>query len=130
MSAFSWQDAEAAIQSGLLKLTSDGGSGNFMIVSAGDIYVQYAGNRGSTQIHCEAVGNDYLSQQRRLSPEKVDELEKLRFDIQDEPANFVREFEVVTEEHAREVARLTLGILERIYGCARTSPVEIDLTLE
>jgi len=46
------------------------------------------------------------------------------------PANFVREFEVVTEEHAREVVRLTLGILERIYGCARTSPVEIDLTLE
>ena len=130
MSTHSWQDAEAVIERNLKKFTTDGGSGNFMIVSAGGIYVQFAGSRGSSQIQCEAVGNDYLDHQHRLPPERVDELEKLRFDLQDEPANFVRELEVASEEQARELARLGLGILERIYGCARNSPVNIELTLE
>jgi hypothetical protein len=130
MSTYSWQDAEAVIALDLKKLRTDGGSGNFMIVSADDIYVQFACSRGSSQIHCEAVGNDYLDRQHRLPPEKVDELEKLHFDLQDEPANFVREFEVASEEHARELARLGLDILERIYGCARTSRINIELTLE
>ena len=130
MSTYSRQDAEAVIERNLKKLTTDGGSGNFMIVSAGGVYVQFAGSRGSSQVRCEAVGNDYLDRQHRLPPEQVDELEKLHFDLQDEPANFVREFEVASEEQARELARLGLGILERIYGCARTSPVNIELTLE
>jgi hypothetical protein len=34
------------------------------------------------------------------------------------------------EEQAREIARLALDILERIYGCAGTSAVNIELTLE
>lgn len=130
MSTYSWQAAEAVIGRDLQKLTTDGGSGNFMIVYAGSIYVQFAGSRGSSQIQCEAVGNDYLDRQHRLPSEKIDELEKLHFDLQDEPANFVRDFEIPTEEHARKLARLALDILERIYGCTRTSCVNIELTLE
>lgn len=130
MSTHNWPDAEAAIGRDLQRLTTDGGSGNFMIVSVGDTYIQFAGSRGSSQINCEAVGNDYLDRQHRVPPEKIDELEKLHFDLQDEPANFVREFAVATEEQTREIARLALDILERIYGCARTSAVNIELTLE
>ena len=130
MSTYSRQDAEAVIERNLKKLTTDGGSGNFMIVSAGGVYVQFAGSRGSSQVRCEAVGNDYLDRQDRLAPEKIDELDKLHFDLEEEPANFVREFEVASEEQARELARLCLDILERIYGCARTSSVNIELELE
>ena len=130
MSTYSWQDAEAAIGRDLQKLTTAGGNGNFMIVSVGHAYVQFAGSRGSSQLQCEAVGNDYLDRQHRLPPEKIDELEKLHFDLQDQPANFAREVSVATEEQAGEIARLALSILERIYGCARTSAIDIELTLE
>jgi hypothetical protein len=68
-------------------------------------HLQSAGSRGSSQIHGEAVGNDYLDCQHRLPPEKIDE-PRNSGSIQDEPPNFVREFAVATEEHAREIARL------------------------
>jgi hypothetical protein len=126
----SWQDAETVIAQNLIMLTVEGGSGNFMIVSVGDMYVQFAGSRGLSRIQCEAVGNDYLDRQHRLSPEKIAELEKLYFVPQDAPANFAREFQVASEVHARHLAQLALNILEKIYRCERTSPVNLELTLE
>ena len=46
MSTYSWQDSAAVIERDLKKLTTDGGTGNFMIVSVGGVYVQFAGSRG------------------------------------------------------------------------------------
>jgi type III secretion system-like peptide-binding chaperone len=125
-----WQEAEGEIARGLQELTAAGGDSNFMIISAGDFYVQFSGSRGSSQVHGEAVSNDYLKSKHRLPPEKIDELEKLHFDLVDSPGNFTRDFEVANSDQASDVARLALDILEKIYGCPRTSPIEIELTLE
>jgi len=126
----SWQGAEAVIEQNLQMLTTEGGSGDFMIVSVGDVYVQFGCSRGNSQVQCEAVGNDYLSPQHWLPLDKIAELEKLYFELQLEPANFARTFEVACDEQARELARLALGILEGIYGCPQTSLVNVELTLE
>jgi hypothetical protein len=130
-----WQDAESQIVEGLRRLTTEGGSGNFMTVSMEDaaadgVYVQLSGSRGSSHIHGEAAGNEALDKRHHLAPEKIGDLEKLHFELQDKPPNFGRDFEVSSEDQARELARLVLQILERIYGCSRTSDVAIELTLE
>ena len=130
MAKLPWENAEPAILDGLQRLTTEGGVSNFMIVSAGEVYVQFAGSRGTRRVQCETIGNDFLNAKRKLAPERIDQLEKLHFDLQDEPPNFARDFEVETAGQASELARLTLTILEEIYGCARTSPLEIELTLE
>lgn len=130
MAAYKWQDAEGVVAQNLSKLTGGGGSVNFMVVSIGKIYVQFGGCRGSARIRCETVGNEYLDREDTLPPGKVEKLERLGFVLQDEPANFVKEFEVASDEHARELARLGLVIFESIYGCTRSSIVEIELTLE
>jgi T3SS (YopN, CesT) and YbjN peptide-binding chaperone 3 len=134
-SSHPWQDAASQIVEGLRRLTTEGGGGNSMTLCMGDVavdgaYVRFSASRGSSHVHGEAVGNESLDRRHQLPPEKIGELEKLRFERQDEPPNFAREFEVSSEEQARELARLALEILERIYGCPRTSEVAIELTLE
>jgi hypothetical protein len=76
MNAQRWQDIKEQIVSGLRKLRTEGESGSFMIVSAGDVYVQFAGAHGSTQVECQAVGNSYLPAKRQLDASKIAELER------------------------------------------------------
>ena len=130
MKTQNWEEAEEKIFDGLRKLTTEGGDHNFMIVSAGDVYVQFAGTRGSTQLDGEAVSNAYLPPRLQLSSDQVAELERLDFDIDDSDENFSRKFDVSDEPKARDLAQLTLKILATVYGCVRDSKLGIQLKLE
>ena len=125
-----WHDSEEQIVGGLRKLCTEGGSGNFMIVSSGDVYVQFAGRHGDTRIECQTVGNAYLPTKRKLTMDKIHELQRLGFVLDEEPANFSKTFELSDEQKARELATLALTILEYVYGCRRDSKLDIQLTLE
>ncbi len=124
-------DAEEEIYSGLLDLTREGGPGNFLVVEAGDIYVQFAGNPGNPQLRCESISNQYLADDRKMSSEAIQKLKSFGFGLEgDEIENFSRTYEVPTEEQARELAQSTLRILAEIYGVSPTAEVEITLSLE
>ena len=125
-----WREAESQIAAALYKLTTEGGDSNFVIVSCGDAYVQFAGARGSSDVDCEAVGNEYLPEERQLTPDKIDRLEKLGFDLADDSPQFTRQFNLDGEAKARELARTSLDILADVYGCRRDSQLDIQLTLE
>jgi hypothetical protein len=125
------KDAEEEICSGLLDLTREGGPGNFMVVSSGDIYVQFAGSPGNPQVVCESIANEYLPKKLKMSAAAVKKLKKFGFTLGgDDIKNFSHTFALSTEDEARELAQLTTRILEEIYAVEPTADVQIELSLE
>jgi hypothetical protein len=124
-------DAAGEIYSGLLDLMSEGGPGNFMVVSSGDVYVQFAGSPGNPRILCESISNQYLPQKSKMSKKDIETLKKLGFILGgDQIENFSRSYEIPTEEQARELADVTVRILKDVYGVAADGDVQIELSLE
>ena len=124
-------DAAGEIYSGLLDLTRDGGPGNFMVVSSGDIYVQFAGNPGNTHVTCEAISNEYLPEKLRMTKKGIKKLESLGFALGgDKIENFSRTYEVTGEDQARELADLTMRILREVYGLKPATELQIEVSLE
>jgi hypothetical protein len=125
------KDAEEEIYSGLLDLTHEGGPGNFMVISAGDIYVQFAGSPGNPQVVCESIANEYLPKKLKMSAAAVKKLKKFGFTLGgDDIKNFSHTFALSTEDEARELAELTTRILEEIYAVEPTADVQIELSLD
>ena len=124
-------DAEGEISSSLLALTSEGGPGSFLVVSSGEIYIQFAGNIGNQRLRCEAISNQYLSDGLKIPSAGVDKLKALGFVLGGEPfENFSRTYDLPTDDYASGLAQLTLRILTEVYGVAPTREVEVNLSLE
>ena len=124
-------DAAGEIYSGLLDLMSEGGPGNFMVVSSGDVYVQFAGSPGNPKILCESISNEYLPQKSKMSKKDIETLKKLGFVLGgDQIENFSRSYEIPTEAQARELADVAVRILKDVYGVAADGEVQIELSLE
>jgi hypothetical protein len=124
-------DAAGEIYSGLLDLMSEGGPGNFMVVSAGDIYVQFAGSPGNSHILCESISNEYLPKKSKMSKKDIEALKGFGFVLGgDQIENFSRSYEIPTEAQARELADLTVRILREVYGVAPDGDLQIELSLE
>ena len=125
------KDAEEEIYSGLLDLTREGGPGNFMVISAGDIYVQFAGSPGNPQVVCESIANEYLPKKLKMSAAAVQKLKRFGFKLGGvDIKNFSHTFALSTEDQARELAKLTRRILKEIYAVEPTAEVQIELSLE
>ena len=120
-------DAAGEIASGLLDLTREGGPGNFMVVSSGDIYVQFAGSPGNPQVVCESISNEYLPKTLKMSRDAIDRLQEFGFVLGgDEIENFSRSYEITSEEHAREVAETAMQILKEVYALPKSAEVQIN----
>jgi hypothetical protein len=124
-------DAAGEISSGLLDLTREGGPGNFMVVSCGEIYVQFAGSPGNPQVLCESISGKYLPRKLKVSSVALKKkLKSLGFALGGEIETFSRSCEVMTEKQADEVAKLAVKILRDAYGVAKDGEVQIELSLE
>ena len=65
------------VETTLRLLTEDGGRGNFAIFLADskkNYYVQCAGERGKTTLHCEAVSNESLKPPFKLGETQIQQL--------------------------------------------------------
>ena len=124
-------DAEEEISTSLLALTSEGGPGSFLVISSGEVYVQFAGNVGNQRLRCEAISNQYLSDNLKIPPAALDRLKSLGFVLGGDPIeSFSRTYDLPTDDYARGLAQLTLRILAEVYGVAPTAEVEMHLSLE
>ncbi|HLM98756.1 MAG TPA: hypothetical protein VK335_05720 [Bryobacteraceae bacterium] len=124
-------DAEEEIGSSLLALTTEGGPGSFLVVSSGEVYIQFAGNVGNQRLRCEAISNQYLSDKLQMSSAAMDRLKSLGFALGGDPIEvFSRTYDLPTDDYAAGIAQLTLRIFTEIYGLAPTAEVEVHLSLE
>ena len=123
-------DAAGEIYTGLRDLTREGGPDNYMVVSAGEIYVQFAGHPGNSQILCESISNEYLPDQLKVPPKAIKKLERLGFVLSgDEIKNFSRTYKIANAKQARALAGLTVRIFEEVYGLTRTAELHIEVSL-
>lgn len=124
-------DAAGEICSGLLDLTREGGPGNYMVVSAGEIFVQFAGSPGNPQVQCESISNEYLPDDLKVPPKAIKKLETLGFVLSgEEIKNFSRNYKIANAKQARALAVQTLRILEEVYGLSRKAEVHVEISLE
>jgi hypothetical protein len=124
-------DAAGEISSGLLDLTREGGPGNFMVVSSGEIYVQFAGSPGNPQVLCESISAKFLPRKLKVSSVALKKkLKSMGFELGGEIETFSRAYEVTTEKQADEVAKLAVKVLRDAYGVAKDGEVQIELSLE
>jgi hypothetical protein len=124
-------DAAGEISSGLLDLTREGGPGNFMVVSSGEIYVQFAGSPGNPHVLCESISGKYLPKKLKISSVALKKkLKIMGFELGGEIETFSRVYEVMTEKQARELAKLAVKILKDAYGVGKDGEVQIELSLE
>ncbi len=120
-----WQ-AELEIAAVLQRMTREGGDGNFVIVSAGDYYVQFYGQPGDRTVGCEAVSNAYLSGKRELRLDQINELKRRGFVLD---GNFLREFNL-DDSDEYQLAQMTVELLQRVYEVAADAMVRVELNLE
>jgi len=124
-------DAEEEISSSILALTSEGGPGSFLVISSGEVYIQFAGNVGNQRLRCEAISNQYLSDKLKMSSAAMDRLKSLGFVLDGDPIEvFSRTYDLPTDDYATGLAQLTLRILTEVYGVAPAAEVEVHLSLE
>lgn len=124
-------DAAEHICSGLLKLTREGVPGDFLVVSAGEIYVQFSGSPGNPQVVCESISNKYLPTKLKAPAAVIKKLKGFGFVLSGgEIENFSQTFDLTTEKQARELAKLAVRVLNEVYGVAKKAEVVIEPSLE
>jgi hypothetical protein len=124
-------DAEEEIGSSLLALTTEGGPGSFLVISSGEVYIQFAGNVGNQRLRCESISNQYLPDKLKISAAGADRLKSLGFVLGGDPIEvFSRTYDLPTDDYAAGIAQLSLRILTEVYGLAPTAEVEVHLSLE
>lgn len=113
----------------LRRLLTEGGDGNYLVLSSDVYYVQFAGQPGDTGLHCEAVSDIFLPEDRALSRSGRDRLEALGF-AQDSPEeNFHRVFDVTSEEALRQIVEKAVSIFEQVYGCGPKPALDREIEL-
>jgi hypothetical protein len=125
----SFQDEEQLVHN-LGRLITEGGQSNFLIVSVGEVYVQFAASRGDKEVYCEAVSNEFLPPGLQLAEDKISQLRGLGFEDPGASPNLSRTFDVTEEAALPELARLTHHILSNVYGCDAQSRLQFELVLE
>lgn len=124
-----WDSAEKQIAADLWQLANAGEDGNFLIVAASDVYVQYAGKKGRPEIDAEAVGPDYLPKPG-LQASQVQALRELGYELDVSSGNYSRTFAMWSRDDAQALARIGLDVLQRVYGVPRGEKLDLQLTLE
>ena len=131
LSQRSFQDAEEHFANCLRKLVEE--RGQYLRISVGPVYMQFA-PRGAKEVHCEAVANEYLPSELRLTEDKRSRLRELGFKGGDGNVwagcpNFYRRWGVTDGATAHELARLALAILSDVYGCPKEKEILFELEL-
>lgn len=68
----------ALITQALEEILDEGGEQNFLIINLGrDYYIQFAGQKGGDKLHCEAVSNNFLSDEIKLSESQIAALQAM-----------------------------------------------------
>lgn len=123
-------DNEDTLVYNLRRLLTEGGTGNYLVVSVGEVYVQFAASRGEQQIYCEAVSNQFLPPSMRLNEDRISQMRSLGFEIGRGSPNFSRTFYIVDSQELREIARTGLSVLSDVYGIPSSSMIQFELNLE
>ena len=98
----------------------------FLIVSCGDVYVQFMPGDGHTGLYCEAVSNAYLPKDQQLGAAQAQQLAQWGFAIGDSD-NYSATLLQTAPGSLDAIARLTEQILNEIYRVRPDARLEFEL---
>lgn len=113
-----------------LSRLSECGDGSFLIVEAGDYYVQFIMSHPDDGIlYCEAISDCFLPPDAQLEKRSADLLESLGFDEpKDDKSNYSQAFELTDAEHQLpSIAALVVKILADVYSVRHNAKLDLKL---
>jgi len=123
------QDADVQLAENLRLMVTEGGAGNFVVAAIGARYVQFRAACGDTQVHWEAVSDNFLSDEMTLAAWEIERLREWSF-TEDEEWNFWRLYDAPDEASLLNLARYSLQLLAPATDLTGQTDVEIRLVLE
>ena len=123
------KDNLKTIVNSLRHIQTEGGIGNFVVFIADankNYFIQFAGEAGSSELHAEAVSNNFLSPEFRLSERQVIQLQSMGWTPPDE-VNFYREWQAKTDEDRLVIAQETMDSFVKVYGLNPNQPLTVEM---
>lgn len=118
------------LKTNLHRLITEGSEDSFLIVSVGDIYVQFVPPSEEKEIYCEAVSNEFLPRRMKLDEKRTSRLKELGFEEPGESPNYSRYFDISNDNALQEAIQTILSIFANVYGCPANSNFKFELNLE
>ena len=122
------------IEQALKRIQMEGGNGNFVIFQTDfrkNYYVQVAGQNNDPALYLEAVSNECLEPEHRLSRAQEDLLKFMDWEPPNaSQINYYRHEDAATDVERRQVANLIYTVLSKVYGYRPDQEIDIHLVLE
>jgi hypothetical protein len=103
--------------------------GDFLIIEADGRYIQFIYDENTEEIFCEAVSNEFLSPEQRISEERIGLLRAFGFKDPGVGAfvspNFSRSWGRAEFLYPAHVASTVIQIFQDIYGCSLENGLSI-----
>ena len=109
----------------LKSMYHEGSEGNYLIIVKDPYYIQLNGGKKEPKIFIDAVSNDHLSEEDKLSDAQIKEFFDIGFEEENRSNNLSKEMEF-SESNFVEIDKITIKALE-IYGI---DPYKADFELE
>lgn len=113
----------------LKQMYTKGGEDNFLVVQAGDAYLQFAGGKKADAFVWEAVSNENLPAGKKLTPDQEKALVARGFEPE-EGLNFSQLVEIAGTKTLEQLAKDSIAIFQEVYGVAGDAALEFELNLE
>jgi hypothetical protein len=130
LTAPDFKDKQEVIKN-LKRLIAQGGQGNFLILSFKDAYMQFAGVKGETQIHCETVSNNFLSKASKLNNDQIEKLVALGFSMPDnKTSNFVMPYDLNSETDFEQLSQIVWSVFFDVHKFPESTKLSFKINLE
>lgn len=116
----------------LKRILNDGGSGNFIVMEepVTGYYVQVAAGKGDRTMHLEAVGNEYLPDDRQLADTQETALTRLGWNRPGgDLRNFSQDRQSSTDQQLQDIMDMIITTFQEVYR-VDFGAVNITVTLE
>lgn len=112
------------------EIITEGGEQNFCIIYlTDDYYLQFTGSKGSSELYCEAVGNQFLSKDLQLSDIQNQQLLDLGWNEADF-GNYSKSVRIQTGDAKMQLVKLIMETAKDVYKAPITDDTEFTIELE
>ncbi|MEA5403400.1 hypothetical protein VB776_10765 [Arcicella sp. DC2W] len=122
----------ALIKTAINKILKEGGDSNYFVIDiTKDYYIQAASSKGAEDVFCEAVSNQYLSKESKLTDEQLAKLKQIGWNTPTESnVNFFVERPANNKEAIEALANFISTTVSAVYSSKTLSKDSFQFHLE
>lgn len=122
----------ALIKTAINKILKEGGDSNYFVIDiTKDYYIQAASSKGAEDVFCEAVSNQYLSKESKLTDEQLTKLKQIGWNTPTESnVNFFIERPANNKEAIEALANFISTTVSAVYSSKTLSKDSFQFHLE